>query len=61
MGKLLPKLAAGENLKQLCKKSGFALDFYVTRERGADELFPWEIIDQGIVRDYLWQEYQRAQ
>lgn len=61
IGKLLPALAAGENLKQLCKKSELALDFYVTRERGMDELFPWEIIDQGVKRSYLWQEYQRAQ
>ena len=61
IGKLLPRLAAGENLKQLCKKTGLALDFYVTRERGLGELFPWEVIDQGINREYLWQEYQRAE
>ena len=61
IGNLLPALAAGENLKQLCKKSELALDFYVTRERGEDELFPWEIIDQGVERNYLWKEYQRAQ
>ena len=61
IGQLLPKLAAGENLKQMCKKNGLSLDFYVTRERGVEELFPWEIIDQGVRRSYLWQEYQRAQ
>ena len=61
IGQLLPRLAAGDNLKQLCKKSGLALDFYVTRERDMDELFPWEIIDQGVKREYLWQEYQQAQ
>ncbi len=61
IGKLLPQLAAGENLKQLCKKSHLSRDFYVTRERDADELFPWEIIDQRIERGYLWKEYQRAQ
>jgi len=60
IGELLPALAAGENLKQLCKKTGLLLDFYVTRERGARELFPWEVIDQGINREYLWHEYQLA-
>lgn len=60
IGQLLPRLAAGDNLKQLCKKSGLALDFYVTHERGVGELFPWEIINQGVKRDYLWQEYQQA-
>jgi radical SAM superfamily enzyme YgiQ (UPF0313 family) len=61
IAKLLPELAAGGNLKQLCKKSGLNLDFYVTRERGAAEVFPWEIIDQGVNRGYLWHEYQNAQ
>ncbi|MCF6267526.1 MAG: radical SAM protein [Desulfuromusa sp.] len=60
IGQLLLRLAAGENLKQLCRKEGLPLDFYVTRERGVKELFPWEIIDQGVMRSYLWQEYQRA-
>ncbi len=57
---LLSELAGGGNLKQLAKKQGIDVDFYVTRERGKEELFPWEIIDQGIPRAYLWQEYQRA-
>ncbi|MDX2479863.1 MAG: radical SAM protein [Desulfuromusa sp.] len=61
IGQLLPQLAAGGNLKQICKKSGLTLDFYVTRERGIDELFPWDVIDQGVERTYLWQEYQKAQ
>ncbi len=33
-------------------------DFWVMRERGPDELFPWEVIDQGVRRSYLWKEYQ---
>jgi radical SAM superfamily enzyme YgiQ (UPF0313 family) len=60
VGRLLPGLATGGNLKQLCKKAGLELDFYVTRERGAAEKFPWERLDQGVRRDYLWLEYQRA-
>jgi radical SAM family uncharacterized protein len=35
-------------------------DFWVMRERGRDELFPWEIVDLGLSRSYLWEEYQRA-
>jgi radical SAM superfamily enzyme YgiQ (UPF0313 family) len=35
-------------------------DFWVMRERDQDELFPWEIIDLGGKRAYLWGEYQRA-
>ena len=61
IGKLLPRLAERDNLKQLCKKSGLCLDFYVTRERCEEEFFPWEVIDQGVKKSYLWLEYQRAQ
>ena len=35
-------------------------DFYVYRERGRDEIFPWDFIDHGIHKEWLWAEYQRA-
>ncbi len=35
-------------------------DFYVYRERGRDEIFPWDFIDHGISKEWLWAEYQRA-
>jgi radical SAM superfamily enzyme YgiQ (UPF0313 family) len=35
-------------------------EFYASRLRPREELFPWEIVDHGIRRDYLWAEYQRA-
>lgn len=60
VGALLPQLAAGGNLKQICRKNGLELADYVTREREPDEVFPWEVIDQGFSRTYLWSEYQKA-
>ena len=46
-------------------KQAFALenlnpDDYALRPRGPDEPFPWEILDHGITRKYLWSEYQKA-
>ncbi len=35
-------------------------DFFVSRERGPDELFPWDFLDHGLKKDYLWEEYQLA-
>jgi radical SAM superfamily enzyme YgiQ (UPF0313 family) len=35
-------------------------DFFTRRERQQDELFPWDFIDHGLKKDYLWEEYQRA-
>ena len=59
-GRTLPALAAGDNLRKACKQVGLDAAFYVTRQRGAEELFPWEVIESGVDRGYLWQEYQRA-
>jgi len=39
---------------------GLAPGFYAHRERGEDELFPWEHIDAGVTRCFLWREYRRA-
>ncbi len=60
VGRLLPLLAAGKNLKAACRETGLDADFYVHRPRRPDEVFPWEVLDSGTRRDYLWQEYQRG-
>ncbi len=35
-------------------------DFYVYRERGLDEIFPWDFIDHGIPKEKLKEEYLTA-
>ncbi len=35
-------------------------DFYVLRPRGEEEIFPWDFIDHGISKEYLWREYLEA-
>ncbi len=42
------------------KEMNFDLDFYCFRERGEDELFPWDFIDVGVTRKFLWREYQNG-
>jgi radical SAM superfamily enzyme YgiQ (UPF0313 family) len=59
-GALLPELAQGGNLRQLCARTGGSLADIVTRTRDRNESFPWEIIDQGVAREYLWREFQGA-
>ncbi len=60
IGRLLPEIAAGGNLGQILRRNDLSLDFYVTRERAEDEIFPWEVISQGSSRSYLWQEYRKG-
>ena len=35
-------------------------DFYTTRMRAIDEIFPWDFIDTGINKSFLQREWQRA-
>ncbi len=42
---------AGENVD---------LDWYTTRERGYGEVLPWDHLDAGLDRDWLWQDWQAA-
>ena len=34
------------------------LDWYTTRERGYHEVLPWDHLDAGLDRDWLWQDWQ---
>lgn len=35
-------------------------DFYIKRERGEDEIFPWDFIDIGVTREFLLREWKRG-
>ena len=57
---LLGAHQAGGDWTKACRQSALNPDFFVLRERGRDELFPWDFIDHGIDKNYLWEEYQNA-
>ncbi|MDE6320226.1 MAG: TIGR03960 family B12-binding radical SAM protein, partial [Lachnospiraceae bacterium] len=40
---------------------GLAIDFYTTRVRADDEIFPWDFIDCGVTREFLLREWKKAQ
>src|SRR5215470_3425562 len=39
---------------------GVSLDWYTTRERGEREVLPWDHLDAGLDREWLWQDWQDA-
>ena len=39
---------------------GIDLDWYTTRERGYSEVLPWDHLDAGLDRDWLWQDWLAA-
>lgn len=42
------------------EKNGINPLFYTARERKKDELFPWDFIDIGVSKKFLWREYENA-
>lgn len=36
--------------------AGISKEFYANRERGENEIFPWDMIDTGVSREFLWSE-----
>ena len=39
---------------------GISVDFYTSRIRNIDEIFPWDHINPGVSRKYLQSEYQKS-
>lgn len=37
------------------------IGFYTARERKKEEIFPWDFLDCGVNKAYLWREWERAQ
>lgn len=42
------------------KETGISYDFYLYREREKDEKLPWDFIDAGINKEFLWNEWEKA-
>lgn len=46
---------------QAIADAGLTPDFYNSRPRGKEEIFPWEHTSCGVSRQFLWSEYEKAQ
>jgi radical SAM family uncharacterized protein len=40
---------------------GVSLAFFTTRERNGDEVLPWDHLDSGLDKQWLWDDWQDAQ
>jgi len=43
---------------QAAGDAGIDIDWYCSRERGADEVMPWDHLDSGLEREWLWDDWQ---
>ncbi|MBQ1336666.1 MAG: B12-binding domain-containing radical SAM protein, partial [Selenomonadaceae bacterium] len=42
-------------------EAGLSSEFYLHRERGEQEIFPWDSLSMGFRRDYLYKELKKAE
>jgi radical SAM family uncharacterized protein len=40
--------------------AGVDVDWFTTRERGYDEVLPWDHLDSGLDKDWLWEDWEDA-
>lgn len=42
------------------EKSDIDFEFYIFREREESEILPWDFIDAGVSRKFMWKEWERS-
>ncbi len=46
--------------QEVFERNGVTVEFYNLRERDREELLPWDFIDIGVSRKFLYREYKQA-
>ncbi|MGI5274434.1 TIGR03960 family B12-binding radical SAM protein [Nonomuraea sp. CA-218870] len=49
-----------ERWMSAAERVGVDVDWYTTREREENEVLPWDHLDAGLDREWLWQDWQEA-
>ena len=54
------RMGGGKAFRRAMKEEGLDEEFYLYRECGEQELFPWDVLDMGMKKEYLYEEWKRA-
>ena len=46
--------------KKAFEDNNLDMEFYISRERAEDELFPWDFIDIGVTKEFMLKEYHNS-
>ncbi|RZS89778.1 radical SAM family uncharacterized protein [Motilibacter rhizosphaerae] len=46
--------------EEVFEGTSVSVDWYTTRERGQHEVLPWDHLDSGLDKEWLWQDWQDA-
>ena len=52
---------SGLDLKRALRERGLDPSFYLFRRRPKDELLPWDLVDNGVAKDYYWRELVKSE
>ena len=55
------ELGGSKSFKKAMKEKGLSVETELYRERQEQETFPWEILDVGVAREYLYEELRKAE
>ena len=55
------KNSANEAALKAFEDMGIDPDFYALRDRAKDEVLPWDHLDAGVTKAFLWREWEKAQ
>ncbi len=56
---LLAMARQGLDYKAALRGAGLSEDFYIFRQKGAQEILPWDFIDAGAGKGALWAQYEQ--
>jgi radical SAM superfamily enzyme YgiQ (UPF0313 family) len=59
-GIILKELVKADSYNTVLRKHKKYLEDIIYRSRLKEEIFPWDILDMGVSKDFLWKEYQKA-
>ncbi len=51
----------GLDLKRALRESGLDPAFYLFRRRPKQEALPWDLVDNGVSKDYFWRELVKSE
>ncbi|HTR44401.1 MAG TPA: radical SAM protein [Thermodesulfovibrionales bacterium] len=57
---VLERMTGSDDWQGACREAGTDAAFSLFRQRGFEEILPWDFIDTNIAKEKLWEEYQKA-
>ena len=54
-------MGGAKAFRQAMKAEGLEEAYYIFRAYGAQDVLPWDVLDMGVKKEYLYEEWKRAE